>query len=85
MASSLIQIRVDEDVKKSAEVVFARMGLDLPTAVRAFLKRTELEGDFPFDIRQYNEETRQTMRTVAVEERQLEQVSDDLNALWVEQ
>lgn len=85
MAANSIQIRVDEELKKEAEVVFGRMGLDLSSAIRAFLKRAVLEGDFPFDIRQQDEQTRRTMRTVAVEERELTEVCDDLGVNWIEQ
>ena len=44
----LIQIRVDEQLKAEATDVLDRLGLDLPTAVRMFLKRIVLEQGLPF-------------------------------------
>ena len=83
MATSLVQVRVDENVKRGAEAVFGRMGLDLPTAIRAFLKRTEREDDFPFDIRQYNDETRRAMQDV-VEGKGLSGPYNSLDELWAD-
>ena len=59
----LIQIRVDEQLKTDAADVLDRLGLDIPTAVRMFLKRIVLEQGLPFstvlpktDIMQNNKE-----------------------------
>lgn len=43
MASTLVQIRVDEDLKNEASDIFERLGLDLPTAIRVFLKKNPLK------------------------------------------
>jgi len=48
MASSVIQIRIDEDLKNEAAAVFDRLGIDTPTAVRMFMKRAVLENGIPF-------------------------------------
>ena len=40
MASTLVQIRVDEDLKNEATSIFEQLGLDLPTAFRIFLKKS---------------------------------------------
>ena len=37
MASTLVQIRVDEKLKDDAAAVYEDLGLDLSTAVRIFL------------------------------------------------
>ena len=37
MASTLVQIRVDEKLKDDAAAVYEHLGLDLSTAVRIFL------------------------------------------------
>lgn len=37
MASTLVQIRVDEKLKDDAAAVYEGLGLDLSTAVRIFL------------------------------------------------
>ena len=43
MATSVTQIRIDEDLKNQATAIFEELGLDFPTAVRIFLKRTILQ------------------------------------------
>ena len=48
--NSLIQVRVDEDVKREADALFARLGLDTPTAVRMFLKQALLQHGLPFHV-----------------------------------
>lgn len=50
MATSLVQIRVEEELKTEASKVYEKLGIDLPTAVRMFLKRTVLENGIPFSM-----------------------------------
>ncbi len=51
MASTLVQIRVDEDLKNEATSIFEQLGLDLPTAFRIFLKKSVEERGIPFSMR----------------------------------
>ena len=51
MASTLVQIRVDEDLKNEATRIFEQLGLDLPTAFRIFLKKSVEERGIPFSMR----------------------------------
>ena len=37
MATSVTQIRIDEDLKNQATAIFEELGPDFPTAVRIFL------------------------------------------------
>ena len=48
---TVIQIRVDNDLKEEAIAVYEKMGLDLSTAIRLFLKKTVQVGTLPFDVR----------------------------------
>lgn len=48
MATSVMQIRVDDDLKAQAAAVFDKLGIDTPTAVRMFMKRAVLENGIPF-------------------------------------
>ena len=48
--SSVIQVRVDEDLKRAAEQLFQELGLDVPSAVRLFLKQAILHNGIPFAI-----------------------------------
>lgn len=46
--TTLIQFRVDEQLKQDATDVLFRLGLDMPTGIRMFLKRVVLEQGLPF-------------------------------------
>lgn len=48
MATSLLQVRVEESLKDDAARVFERLGIDTSTAVRMFLKRAVMENGIPF-------------------------------------
>ena len=50
MSTSLVQIRVDETLKNEASAVYEELGLDLPTAIRIFLKRSVQENGIPFKM-----------------------------------
>ena len=50
MASCLIQLRVDENLKKEATEVFDKLGLDLSSAIRIFLTRAIQEEGIPFSM-----------------------------------
>lgn len=49
--STLVQIRVDEDLKNEATSIFEQLGLDLPTAFRIFLKKSVEKRGIPFNMR----------------------------------
>lgn len=51
MATTLVQFRVDEDLKNEATDIFERLGLDLPTAIRVFLKKSVEESGIPFSLK----------------------------------
>ncbi len=56
MATSVVQVRVDTELKEQAAKVFEDLGIDLSTAVRMFLKRSVLDNGIPFRMtrpRQY--------------------------------
>jgi DNA-damage-inducible protein J len=50
MASSLIQVRLDDDLKSEASALYDALGLDLPTAIRMFLKRSVMVQGIPFSM-----------------------------------
>ena len=45
---SIIQIRMDESIRKDAEEVYKRLGTSLPEAIRVFTAQSILENGFPF-------------------------------------
>lgn len=50
MATTVMQVRVDEDLKAKASAICDDLGIDLPTAIRMFMKRTVLENGIPFSM-----------------------------------
>ncbi len=48
MATSLLQVRIEDSLKDEAAQVFERLGIDTSTAVRMFLKRAVMENGIPF-------------------------------------
>ena len=57
MASSMVHIRVDEEVKAKAAETLASMGLTVSDAVRILLTRIAAEKAIPFEIRVPNRAT----------------------------
>ena len=47
---STINIRVNEQVKYDAKKLFAKLGLDLSTAINMFLIQSVREQGIPFDV-----------------------------------
>lgn len=50
MATSVMQFRVDDELKAQAAAVCDGLGIDLPTALRIFMKRTVLANGIPFSM-----------------------------------
>lgn len=51
MASTVLQFRVDENLKKESQSIFEQLGLDFPTAFRIFLTRCVEECGLPFEMK----------------------------------
>lgn len=51
MANSLIQLRIDDNLKTEATDIFEKLGLDLSTAIRIFLTRSVEERGIPFSMK----------------------------------
>jgi DNA-damage-inducible protein J len=48
--SSLIQVRVDAGTKRKADLLFADIGFDTPTAIRIFLNQSIRREGLPFEV-----------------------------------
>ena len=59
--TSMLRIRVDQEVKAQASEALAAMGLSLSDAVRIFLKRVVNDQAFPLELKVPNAETRAAM------------------------
>lgn len=51
MSQVLVQVRVDRDLKEQTASIYDAIGLDLPTAIRMFFKKSVMVGGLPFDGR----------------------------------
>lgn len=51
MSTATLQIRIEDNLKEQAVALFERLGLDLPTAVRIFLKKAVSDNGVPFEIK----------------------------------
>jgi len=50
MKTALVQARVDEKLKKSADNFFEQVGMDTATAIRMFLIYTTAHRELPFKV-----------------------------------
>jgi DNA-damage-inducible protein J len=48
--TALIQISVDEEIKRKADALFADLGFDTPTAIRIFLNQSIRREGMPFEV-----------------------------------
>lgn len=88
MANSLIQLRIDEQLKAEATDIFERLGMDLSTAIRIFLTRSVQEKGIPFNMTLRNDDYRAEAAVTAMRElsRRAEEIGvadmtlDEINA-----
>ena len=67
MANSVnVNIRVDPELNRKAEAVYAELGMNLSTALNVFLRSSVRYGGLPFDLRldAFNSETLNAMDDV---------------------
>ena len=50
MATTNINIRVDDEIKKEAQDIFGAMGLDMTTAINVFLRQVIRQRSIPFTV-----------------------------------
>ena len=61
MASTMVHVRLDEQIKAQATETLAAMGLSISDAVRVFLMRVVADKQLPFALKVPNAETRIAM------------------------
>lgn len=61
VTTTMVHVRVDEQIKAQATETLAAMGLSISDAVRVFLMRVVAEQQMPFALRVPNAETRTAM------------------------
>ena len=60
--SSMLHVRVDDEIKAQATEALAAMGLSVSDAVRILLKRVVNDQVFPLELKVPNAETRAAMK-----------------------
>lgn len=50
MSTSMIQFRIDDELKAEATALYEKLGIDLSTAMRMFLKRSVSVNGIPFSM-----------------------------------
>ena len=81
MATVNFSVRMDADLKREVEAIYAELGMNLTSAVNAFLRQSVRVGGMPFDLR-LNEHQRETVLAML----EAEQLASDpaIQALDVE-
>lgn len=51
MPKKNLQVRLDDRLKKKAENIFEKLGIDTPTAIRIFFMKVVDVGGIPFSLR----------------------------------
>lgn len=59
--TSMLHIRVDDDIKDQATQALTAMGLSMSDAVRLFLRRVVVDQAFPLELKVPNAETQAAM------------------------
>ena len=84
--ATVLQVRLDDELKAQATMVYDQLGLDLSSAVRMFLKKSVAVNGIPFEVR--NESSRSKAEAallsirVAAEENGLSDLTlDEINEI----
>ena len=59
--TSMLHIRVDDDIKEQATAALTTMGLSVSDAVRLFLRRVVVDQAFPLELKVPNADTQAAM------------------------
>ena len=64
-----LTIRLDSDLKKDCEALYAELGMSLSTAINIFLRQSLRKGGLPFDARLDDQPNRTTIEAMLEAER----------------
>lgn len=78
--TSVINVNVPTNVKKEANILFEKLGLNMSTAINMFLKKSIKENGIPFDLKLDNEkelnETKEELRKMENHELEYKKFKD---------
>lgn len=86
MASSFVQFRVDEDIRKKAVNICEKLGIELPTYMRMCISRLVQENGIPFSMKLYKDNDSRALKamkeaSLIAEENGISDMSlDEINA-----
>ena len=90
--SCLVQVKIDAETKTDVTNIYESLGLDLPTAIRIFFKKSIAVGGLPFELRNdsiserwtvYNE-ARNSMQKNNVPEMSIDEINAEIAAARAE-
>ena len=90
--SCLVQVKIDAETKTDVTNIYESLGLDLPTAIRIFFKKSIAVGGLPFELRNdsiserwtvYNE-ARKSMQKNNVAEVSIDEINAEIAAARAE-
>ena len=55
MAQTNLTIRIDEDIKREAESLFNKIGLNMSSAINVFFRQAVREQAIPFELKPYDD------------------------------
>ena len=55
MAQTNLTIRIDEEIKHEAEILFNRIGLNMSAAINVFFRQAIREQSIPFELKPYDD------------------------------
>ena len=82
--ATVLQVRLDDDLKAQATMVYEQLGIDLSTAVRMFLKKSIAVNGVPFELKNSSSDramaAADSMRATAaangIDEMSLDEIND---------
>ena len=55
MTQTNLTIRIDEDIKREAEILFNKIGLNMSSAINVFFRQSIREQSIPFELKPYDD------------------------------
>ena len=83
---AVINVRVDETMKKEVETLYKELGLNMSTAINLFLKKCLLEQGLPFELKLPNKKTMEVIQDIEQGDglsKEVDSIDEVLNDLHV--
>ena len=55
MGQTNLTVRIDENIKREAEILFNRIGLNMSSAINVFFRQAIREQSIPFELKPYDD------------------------------